>query len=64
MLRVKWCTKKIERNKLSLLKMTPEEKAIIEEKLKEVAEILYKNTPEQELDTVEIALTTTTIDPH
>jgi hypothetical protein len=35
------------------VKMTPEEKAIIEEKLKEVAEILYKNTHEEELDTFE-----------
>lgn len=35
------------------VKMTPAEKATIEEKLKEVAEILYKNTPDEELDTFE-----------
>ncbi len=33
--------------------MTPEEQAIIEEKLKGVAEILYKNTPEEKLNTFE-----------
>lgn len=33
--------------------MTPEDKAIIEEKLTEVAEILYKNTPDEKLDTFE-----------
>ena len=31
--------------------MTPEEQARVEEKLKEVAEILYKNTPTRELKT-------------
>lgn len=33
--------------------MTPDDKAIIEEKLTEVAEILYKNTPDEKLDTFE-----------
>ena len=33
--------------------MTPEDKAIIKEKLTEVAEILYKNTPDEKLDTFE-----------
>ncbi|MEL6493816.1 MAG: hypothetical protein AAFQ41_01670 [Cyanobacteria bacterium J06623_7] len=33
--------------------MTPEEQAIVERKLKEVAEILYKNTPDEELETFE-----------
>ncbi len=34
-------------------KMTPEEQAIVEAKLKEVAEILYRNTPTAELKTFE-----------
>lgn len=33
--------------------MTPEEQKIVERKLKEVAEILYHNTPDEELDTFE-----------
>ena len=33
--------------------MTPEEQAIVERKLKEVAEILYKNTPDEGLNTFE-----------
>ncbi len=33
--------------------MTPEEQAIVEIKLKEVAEILYKNTPDEELNSFE-----------
>lgn len=33
--------------------MTPEEQVIIEQKLKEVAEILYNNTPDGELSTFE-----------
>ncbi len=33
--------------------MTPEDKAIIEKKLTEVAKILYKNTPDEKLDTFE-----------
>ena len=33
--------------------MTPEEQAIVQEKLREVAEILYKNTPSEELETFE-----------
>ena len=33
--------------------MTPEEQAIVQKKLKEVAEILYKNTPNKELQTFE-----------
>ena len=33
--------------------MTPEEQAIVEEKLKEVAEILYRNTPTAEFKTFE-----------
>ena len=33
--------------------MTPEEQAEVDRKLKEVAEILYKNTPEEELVTFE-----------
>jgi hypothetical protein len=33
--------------------MTPEEQAIIEKKLKEVAQILYNNTPRDELKTFE-----------
>ena len=39
--------------------MTPEEQAIIQEKLREVAEILYKNTPSEKLttfETVELSL--------
>lgn len=33
--------------------MTPEEKATVSQKLKEVAEILYKNTPDEELASFE-----------
>lgn len=33
--------------------MTPEERAKVDQKLKEVAEILYKNTPDEELATFE-----------
>ena len=33
--------------------MTPEEQAEVDQKLKEVAEILYKNTPDEELATFE-----------
>ena len=33
--------------------MTPEEQLTIDQKLKEVAEILYKNTSEEELATFE-----------
>lgn len=33
--------------------MKPEEQALVERKLKEVAEILYKNTPDEELNTFE-----------
>ncbi len=33
--------------------MTSEEQAIVEQKLKEVAEILYNNTPDGELNTFE-----------
>ena len=33
--------------------MTPEEKAEVDRKLKEVAEILYRNTPDEELVTFE-----------
>ncbi|MEM9276043.1 MAG: hypothetical protein AAGA80_24250 [Cyanobacteria bacterium P01_F01_bin.143] len=33
--------------------MTPEEQAIIQEKLQEVAQILYKNTPSERLETFE-----------
>ncbi len=33
--------------------MTPEKQATVNRKLKEVAEILYKNTPDRELDTFE-----------
>ena len=33
--------------------MTPEEQAEVDQKLKEVAEILYKNTPDKELATFE-----------
>lgn len=33
--------------------MTPEEQSIIDKKLREVAEILYKNTPKEELATFE-----------
>jgi hypothetical protein len=33
--------------------MTPEEQAIVDKKLKEVAEILYNNTPDGELKTFE-----------
>lgn len=33
--------------------MTPEEQVIVQEKLREVAEILYKNTPSKELQTFE-----------
>jgi hypothetical protein len=31
--------------------MRPEEQAIVKQKLREVAEILYKNTPSEELKT-------------
>ncbi len=42
-------------NKQTFLKinMTPEEQAIVQEKLREVAEILYKNTPLESLKTFE-----------
>ena len=33
--------------------MTPEERAIVDQKLREVAQILYKNTPNEELATFE-----------
>lgn len=33
--------------------MRPEEQAIVKQKLREVAEILYKNTPAEELKTFE-----------
>ena len=33
--------------------MTPEEQAIVKDKLREVAEILYRNTPTAELKTFE-----------
>ena len=33
--------------------MTPEEQSIVDRKLKEVAEILYKNTSDEELNTFE-----------
>ena len=33
--------------------MTPEEQSIVKEKLREVAEILYNNTPSEELSTFE-----------
>jgi hypothetical protein len=35
------------------MNMTPEEKALVDRKLKEVAEILYSNTPDGELKTFE-----------
>ena len=40
--------------------MTPEEQAIVDTKLKEVAEILYNNTPDGELktfETIELSVT-------
>ena len=39
--------------------MTPEEQLIVDRKLREVAEILYKNTPSEELatfETIELSL--------
>jgi hypothetical protein len=33
--------------------MTPEKQSIVDQKLKEVAEILYNNTPDEELNTFE-----------
>ena len=33
--------------------MTPEEQAIVDRKLEEIAEILYKSTPDEELNTFE-----------
>ncbi len=33
--------------------MTPEEQSIVDQKLREVAEILYRNTPSEELATFE-----------
>jgi len=33
--------------------MTPEEQSIVDQKLREVAEILYNNTPREELATFE-----------
>lgn len=40
--------------------MTPEEQAEVDRKLKEVAEILYRNTPDEELvtfETIELSVT-------
>jgi hypothetical protein len=33
--------------------MTPEQQTIVNQKLKEIAEILYNNTPDEELNTFE-----------
>jgi hypothetical protein len=33
--------------------MTPEEQSLVDQKLKEIAEILYNNTPDEELNTFE-----------
>lgn len=33
--------------------MTPEEQIIVQQKLKEIASILYRNTPSEELETFE-----------
>lgn len=33
--------------------MTPEEQALVDQKLKEIAEVLYSNTPNEELTTFE-----------
>ena len=33
--------------------MTPEEKLVVKEKLREIAEILYQDTPSEELKTFE-----------
>ena len=39
--------------KCKTVEMTPEEQKVVQQKLKEVAEILYKNTPSEELKTFE-----------
>ena len=44
---------KTKNTHLAQVIMTPEEQAIVQEKLREVAEILYKNTPSEELETFE-----------
>lgn len=47
MLSLLWCKKK------KILKMRLEEQLTIDQKLREVAEILYNNTPDEELATFE-----------
>ena len=37
----------------SSVKMTPEEKSVVKEKLREIAEILYQDTSSEELETFE-----------
>jgi hypothetical protein len=43
----------MKQNNSPKVSMTPEEQAIVNKKLTEVAEILYKNTPSEELKTFE-----------
>jgi hypothetical protein len=50
MLRVLWCTKEKD---FVQSKMTPEEQAVVKDRLREVAEILYRNTSPEELKTFE-----------
>jgi len=40
-------------NNFDKTKMTPEEKSVVKEKLREIAEILYQDTPSEELKTFE-----------
>ncbi len=43
----------MRKTKCKTVEMTPEEQKVVQQKLKEVAEILYKNTPSEELKTFE-----------
>ena len=43
----------MRKTKCKTVEMTPEEQKVVRQKLKEVAEILYKNTPSEELKTFE-----------
>ncbi len=43
----------MRKTKCQTVEMTPEEQKVVQQKLKEVAEILYKNTPSEELKTFE-----------
>ena len=43
----------MRKTKCKTVEMTPEEQKVVQQKLKEVAEILYKNTPSEALKTFE-----------